>query len=82
MLLTAHRSKGLEYHTVSFLGIHARQWWSYPNNLHEGTSDFLVGLSRAAQRLILTADRVDSAGPLATLFAMLKEAGVSEVAQE
>ncbi|MFE9306021.1 UvrD-helicase domain-containing protein [Streptomyces sp. NPDC006856] len=82
VLLTAHRSKGLEYHTVFFLGIHERQWWSYQNDPREGTSTFFVGLSRAAQRLILTTDRVDSTGPLAALFAMLKEAGVPEVAQD
>ncbi len=28
VLLTTHRSKGLEYHTVFFLGIHGRQWWA------------------------------------------------------
>ncbi|MFB6680017.1 hypothetical protein ACFCWG_48095 [Streptomyces sp. NPDC056390] len=27
VLLTTHRSKGLEYHPVFFLGIHGRQWW-------------------------------------------------------
>ncbi|MFD4953471.1 UvrD-helicase domain-containing protein [Streptomyces sp. NPDC058451] len=79
VLLTAHRSKGLEYHTVFFLGIHERQWWAYQNDPREGTSTFFVGLSRAAHRLIFTTDRTDRTGPIADLFTMLTEAGVPEI---
>lgn len=79
VLLTAHRSKGLEYHTVFFLGIHARQWWAYANDRREGTSTFFVGLSRAAHRLIFTTDRTDRTGPIGDLFTMLTEAGVPEI---
>lgn len=78
-LLTAHRSKGLEYHTVFFLGIHERQWWSYRSDPREGTSTFFVGVSRAAQRLIFTTDRTAPTGTLADLFAMLEEAGVPRI---
>lgn len=79
VLLTAHRSKGLEYHTVFFLGIHDRQWWALGSDLPEGTATFFVGLSRAAHRLILTTDRTNRAGPIAALFTMLAEAGVPEI---
>ncbi|MEU5274477.1 3'-5' exonuclease [Streptomyces hygroscopicus] len=79
VLLTAHRSKGLEYHTVFFLGIHDRQWWALGRGLPEGTATFFVGLSRAAHRLILTTDRTNRAGPIASLFTMLTEAGVPEI---
>jgi superfamily I DNA/RNA helicase len=81
VLLTAHRSKGLEYHTVFFLGIHERQWWSYKQDRREGTSTFFVGLSRAAHRLIFTTDRTDRTGPISDLFTMLTEAGVPEINQ-
>jgi ATP-dependent exoDNAse (exonuclease V) beta subunit len=27
-LMTIHRSKGLEYHTVFFLGLDEDQWWA------------------------------------------------------
>lgn len=81
VLLTAHRSKGLEYHTVVFLGIHDRQWWAYGRDRQEGTSTFFVGLSRAAHRLIFTTDRAGRTGPIADLFAMLTEAGVPETDQ-
>jgi superfamily I DNA/RNA helicase len=80
-LLTAHRSKGLEYHTVFFLGIHDRQWWAYGRDRREGVSTFFVGLSRAAHRLIFTTDRSDRNGPIADLFIMLAEAGVPEIDQ-
>ncbi|NUW02368.1 UvrD-helicase domain-containing protein [Streptomyces sp. CAI 127] len=81
VLLTTHRSKGLEYHTVFFLGIHGRQWWSLGNDPREGTSTFFVGLSRAAQRLVFTSDRSGRTGPISAFFAMLTEAGVAEVNQ-
>ncbi|MFG2440987.1 UvrD-helicase domain-containing protein [Streptomyces sp. NPDC048508] len=81
VLLTAHRSKGLEYHTVFFLGIHERQWWAYRNDPVEGASTFFVGLSRAAHRLIFTTDQPDRTGAIADLFAMLTEAGVPEIDQ-
>jgi superfamily I DNA/RNA helicase len=80
-LLTAHRSKGLEYHTVFFLGIHDRQWWAYKNDRREGVSTFFVGLSRAAHRLIFTTDRSKRAGPIEDLFILLAEAGVPETDQ-
>ncbi|MGW3692386.1 UvrD-helicase domain-containing protein [Streptomyces sp. NPDC005149] len=81
VLLTTHRSKGLEYHTVFFLGIHGRQWWALGSAPREGTSTFFVGLSRAAQRLVFTSDRSSRTGPIAAFFAMLTEAGVPEVDQ-
>ncbi|MFE7803752.1 UvrD-helicase domain-containing protein [Streptomyces sp. NPDC057430] len=81
VLLTTHRSKGLEYHTVFFLGIHGRQWWALGSDPREGTSTFFVGLSRAAQRLVFTTDRSERNGPIAAFFAMLTEAGVPEIDQ-
>ena len=53
-LMTIHRSKGLEYHTVFFLGLDDDQWWAYQRDADEATSAFFVGLSRAAHRLIFT----------------------------
>ncbi|MFF1615664.1 3'-5' exonuclease [Amycolatopsis sp. NPDC058278] len=53
-LLTVYKSKGLEYHTVFFLGLDDDQWWAYARDREESTSAFFVGLSRAAHRLIFT----------------------------
>ncbi|MEV4201093.1 ATP-dependent helicase [Micromonospora globbae] len=82
VLLTAHRSKGLEYHTVFFLGLDDQQWWAHARDPVESTSTFFVGLSRAAQRIIFTTTSPYArAGRIADFFSMLDEAGVPEINQ-
>src|SRR5216683_2934444 len=39
-LMTVHRSKGLEYHTVFFLGLDDDQWWAYQRDADEATAAF------------------------------------------
>jgi DNA helicase II / ATP-dependent DNA helicase PcrA len=79
-LMTIHRSKGLEYHTVFLLGLHDDQWWAYRQEAHEETSAFFVGLSRAAHRLIFTTTSPRArSGDIAGLYDMLDEAGVPEI---
>ena len=75
-LMTVHRSKGLEYHTVIFLGLDDNQWWSYKKDPLEGNSTFFVGLSRAAQRVVFTttSPRVRE-GSIKPLLQLLDEAG-------
>lgn len=53
-LMTIHKSKGLEYHTVIFLGLDDDQWWSFSRDPSEAVRTFFVGLSRAEQRTIFT----------------------------
>ncbi len=53
-LMTVHKSKGLEYHTVIFLALDDGQWWSIKNDPTEAVRTFFVGLSRAEQRTIFT----------------------------
>ena len=78
-LMTVHRSKGLEYHTVFFLGLDDDQWWAYQRDADEATAAFFVGLSRAAQRLIFTSTNPAArSGKIADLYRMLDEAGVPE----
>jgi DNA helicase-2/ATP-dependent DNA helicase PcrA len=80
VLLTAHRSKSLEYHTVFFLGLDDAQWWAHDRDPAESTSTFFVGLSRAAQRLIFTTTSEDARnGKIAEFFDLLDEAGVPEL---
>ncbi|WP_216893067.1 UvrD-helicase domain-containing protein [Nocardia alni] len=80
VLLTAHRSKSLEYHTVFFLGLDDQQWWSHERNRSESISTFFVGLSRAAHRLIFTTTTtLARTGKIADLFKMLDAAGVPEI---
>lgn len=79
-LMTVHKSKGLEFHTVFFLGLDDRQWWSHARNPKESTAAFYVGLSRAAQRTVFTwcrqrGDRTE----IANLYTLLTQAGVNEI---
>ncbi|WP_433649965.1 3'-5' exonuclease [Micromonospora zamorensis] len=81
VLLTAHRSKGLEYHTVFFLGLDDDQWWAHHQDPEGSTATFFVGLSRAAHRLIFTTTPHARGGGIADFFEMLDEAGVPEIVQ-
>lgn len=77
-LLTVHRSKGLEYHTVVFIGLDRDQWWAHARNTLESTMTFFVGVSRAAERLIFTqCDQRGGPAPLGELYQDLQNAGVS-----
>ena len=76
-LMTIHRSKGLEYHTVFFLGLEDRQWWSHSQDVGASTSTFFVGLSRAAQRIIFTrCNTHGEADGIASFYEILDEAGI------
>ncbi|MFI9536787.1 UvrD-helicase domain-containing protein [Nocardia fusca] len=79
-LLTIHRSKGLEYHTVFFIGLDGDQWWAHARDTVESTMTFFVGVSRAAERLIFTqCDQRGSPDPIADLYEVLDKAGVPYV---
>lgn len=53
-ILTIHKSKGLEFHSVILLGIENETFWG---NLEDERCAFFVGVSRAKERLILTESR-------------------------
>lgn len=77
-LLTVHRSKGLEYHTVFFIGLDRDQWWAHTRDTIESTMTFFVGVSRAAERLVFTqCDQRGGPAPLGELYEDLRDAGVS-----
>lgn len=79
-LMTIHRSKGLEYHTVFFIGLDGDQWWAHTRDTVESTMAFFVGMSRAAERLIFTScDQRGSRGRIADLYRELDAAGVPSV---
>lgn len=80
-LMTVHKSKGLEYDTVVFVGLDDSTWWSHRAGDAEGTATFFVALSRAKQRAIFTfcsgrGQRVK----VADLYKLLRDAGVPELA--
>lgn len=49
-LMTVHKSKSLEFHTMIFVGLDDDAWWSFKLEDVEGLSTFFVALSRARQR--------------------------------
>lgn len=53
-LMTIHKSKGLEFHTVIVVGLHEKSFWGYRNNQAEETNNFFVALSRARERVYFT----------------------------
>jgi superfamily I DNA/RNA helicase len=78
--MTIHKSKGLEYHTVIFVGLDDGAWWSFAEDQIEGTAGFFVAFTRAKQRVLFTycASRGTRA-KIATLYELLLKAGVQIV---
>lgn len=79
-LMTIHKSKGLEYHSVIFIGLDDGAWWSFSQDQIEATAGFFVAFTRAKQRVVFTycAQR-GTRTRIATLYQLLKTAGVNSV---
>lgn len=79
-LMTVHKSKGLEYDTVFFVGLDDRSWWSHTPRNPEGIATFFVALSRAKQRAIfLFCEQRGARERVSELYQMLTDAGVEEI---
>lgn len=77
-LMTVHKSKGLEYDTVIFVGLNDDAWWAHNPGDKEGLSTFFVALSRAKQRAIFTYAG-GGRSRVKELYDLLKRTGVQEV---
>ncbi|ROI03301.1 ATP-dependent helicase [Chryseobacterium sp. G0240] len=85
-VMTIHKSKGLEYHTVIFIGLEDGAFWSFQRQPDEDKCTFFVALSRAKERVIFTfsKQREDRFGRLQTqsftnieiLFQELENSGI------
>ena len=53
-IMTIHKSKGLEYEAVYFLGLEDSAFWNFNKQPEEDKSAFFVALSRAKSYLIFT----------------------------
>jgi DNA helicase II / ATP-dependent DNA helicase PcrA len=86
-IMTIHKSKGLEYHAVVFVGFEDSAFWNFHKKPTEGTCTFFVAFSRAKIRVIFT--RGASTGfarcsqnepqhraTVGPLYGILKQAGV------
>ena len=79
-LMTVHKSKGLEFDTIVFVGLDDHAWWSYSPTNPEGLSTFFVALSRAKQRAIFSFCRSRGRrAKIADLYALLTASGVPEI---
>jgi superfamily I DNA/RNA helicase len=79
-LMTVHKSKGLEYDTMVFVGLDDRAWWAHRPGDPEGLATFFVALSRAKQRAIFAFCRERGRRNIvADLYQLLTDAGVPEI---
>jgi superfamily I DNA/RNA helicase len=74
-LMTIHKSKGLEFHTMIFYGLDNRTWWSLQPNKGEEVNSFFVALTRAKQRAFFTLC-TERGGPVAWMENVIAPAGV------
>ena len=88
-VMTIHKSKGLEYHTVIFIGLEDSAFWNYKKQSGEDTCTFFVAFSRAKERVLFTFSRQrttratmphesQSASVIRPLYDLLKAAGVKQ----
>jgi len=79
-LMTIHKSKGLEYHTVIFVGLDDGAWWSFEQDKIEATAGFFVAFTRAKQRVVFTyCARRGGRARIAALYQLLANAGVKTI---
>ncbi|OHV86656.1 UvrD-helicase domain-containing protein [Mesorhizobium sp. ORS 3428] len=80
-MMTVHKSKGLEYDTIVFVGLDDKAWWSHAPGDPEGVAAFFVALSRAKQRAIFAfCQERGQRNNVAELYQLLTDAGVPEIA--
>jgi superfamily I DNA/RNA helicase len=53
-IITVHKSKGLEYHTVVFVGLEDSAMWNFARQSEEEKRAFFVAFSRAKKRVLFT----------------------------
>jgi superfamily I DNA/RNA helicase len=80
--MTIHKSKGLEYHTVIFVGLDDSAWFAFQSQTKEEMCGFFVAFTRAKQRVIFSycSTRAQRTA-IAPLYTLLKNAGVQTVAK-
>ncbi len=85
-IITVHKSKGLEYHTVVFMGLEDSALWNFASQSDEEKRGFFVAFSRAKKRVLFTfcERRAKSGGTavaqsrkkIGVLYELLEQAGV------
>jgi superfamily I DNA/RNA helicase len=78
-LMTIHKSKGLEFHTMIFYGLDNQTWWSLTPDRTEELNSFFVAFTRAKQRAFFTLC-TGRGGPVGWIENLLAPAGVRRMA--
>jgi superfamily I DNA/RNA helicase len=85
--MTIHKSKGLEFHTVVFMGLEDSAFWSFKTQAKEDTCAFFVAFSRAKKKIIFTFSQKRVTNPewnsqtqnrtmIGALYQLLEQAGI------
>lgn len=77
-LMTIHKSKGLEFHTMIFYGLDNQTWWSLAPNRPEELNSFFVAFTRAKQRAFFTFS-AERGGPVEWIEQLLAPAGLHRI---
>ena len=77
-LMTIHKSKGLEFHSMIFYGLDNQTWWSLTPDRIEELNSFFVAFTRAKQRAFFTLC-TDRGRPLVWIENLLAPARVHRV---
>ena len=86
-IMTIHKSKGLEYDTVYFIGLEDSAFWNFSKQPEEDRCAFFVALSRAKKEVMFTfcKKRYSQSNTLQThnkineFFNLLQTPGVAQV---
>lgn len=86
-IMTIHKSKGLEYSAVYFVGLEDSAFWNFKNQPEEDRCAFFVALSRAKCSVTFTFSNVRSGlkypeqkkDVINEFFVLLKESGMANV---
>lgn len=77
-LMTIHKSKGLEFHTMVIYGLDNQTWWSLTPNRQEELNSFFVAFTRAKQRAFFTFCS-ERGQPVAWIEELLAPAGLRRI---
>ena len=82
-IMTIHKSKGLEFEAVFFVGFDDNAFWTFSFQKEEDTCTFFVGLSRSKKYLYFTFSenrfgKINTHNNIAPLYKILKESKIVE----
>lgn len=89
-IMTIHKSKGLEYEAVYFVGLEDSAFWNFKNQPEEDRCAFFVALSRAKKEILFTFCKYRSSNrypnqshiKINEFFDLLKTPGVAKVIEQ